>query len=43
LNFEIRHRDIIQKFGRYPHRNGILGRTSTPDEDRFLEKPGSSF
>jgi uncharacterized protein (DUF924 family) len=43
LNFEIRHKDIIQKFGRYPHRNEILGRTSTPDEESFLENPGSSF
>lgn len=36
LNFEIKHRDIIQKFGRYPHRNKILGRVSTEDEVIFL-------
>jgi len=38
LNFEIKHRDIIQKFGRYPHRNKILGRVSTADEIEFLKK-----
>jgi len=43
LNFEIRHRDIIQKFDRYPHRNEILGRDSTADEVEFLSGPGSSF
>lgn len=41
--FEIKHRDIIAKFGRYPHRNGILGRISTPEEVEFLKMPGSSF
>jgi uncharacterized protein (DUF924 family) len=34
------HRDIIEKFGRFPHRNAILGRTSTPDEQRFLDDGG---
>ncbi len=43
LNFEIKHRDIIQKFGRYPHRNKILGRVSTADEIEFLKNPGSGF
>jgi uncharacterized protein (DUF924 family) len=43
LNFEIKHRDIIQKFGRYPHRNKILGRVSTEDEVIFLKAPDSSF
>ncbi len=43
LNFEIRHKDIIEKFGRYPHRNEILGRTSTEEEIAFLKTPGSSF
>ncbi len=38
-----RHRDIIARFGRFPHRNRILGRVSTPDEEAFLESPGSSF
>ncbi|PRC93042.1 DUF924 family protein [Solimicrobium silvestre] len=43
LHFEQRHRDIILRFGRYPHRNAILGRVSTPEEIEFLEQPGSSF
>jgi uncharacterized protein (DUF924 family) len=37
------HRNIIRRFGRFPHRNAILGRTSTPEEDAFLKQPGSSF
>ena len=43
LDFEIKHRDIIQKFGRYPHRNAILGRESTPEELAFLTQENSSF
>lgn len=43
LDFEIRHKDIIEQFGRYPHRNEILGRQSTPQEIAFLMEPGSSF
>ncbi|MDZ7919606.1 DUF924 family protein [Rhodoferax sp.] len=43
LNFELRHKAIIDRFGRYPHRNAILGRTSTPEELAFLSEPGSSF
>jgi uncharacterized protein (DUF924 family) len=43
LKFEIRHKEIIDRFGRYPHRNGILGRASTTDELTFLQQPGSSF
>lgn len=43
LGFEHRHKDIIEKFGRYPHRNETLGRESTADEKAFLEQPGSSF
>lgn len=43
LDFEIKHRDIIVRFGRYPHRNAILGRESTPEELAFLKQPGSSF
>ncbi|WP_228517791.1 DUF924 family protein [Aliidiomarina indica] len=43
LEFEIQHRDIIARFGRYPHRNGILGRESTDEEVEFLTQPGSSF
>lgn len=43
LDFEIKHRDIIQQFGRYPHRNEILKRKSTQAEIAFLMQPGSSF
>ena len=43
LAFEIRHKAIIERFGRYPHRNAILGRLSTPEEQAFLDQPGSSF
>ncbi|HSH57501.1 MAG TPA: DUF924 family protein [Halomonas sp.] len=43
LHFERRHREIILRFGRYPHRNAILGRDSTPEEREFLTQPGSSF
>lgn len=43
LGFEIRHKAIIDRFGRYPHRNGILGRASTAEEIEFLKQPGSSF
>lgn len=41
--FEIKHREIIERFGRYPHRNALLGRASTPAELEFLSQPGSSF
>jgi uncharacterized protein (DUF924 family) len=37
------HRDIIERFGRFPHRNRILGRASTPEEVEFLKEPGSAF
>lgn len=43
LEFEIKHQLIIEKFGRYPHRNGILGRPSTDEEIEFLKQPGSGF
>ncbi|MDD9892593.1 MAG: DUF924 domain-containing protein [Gammaproteobacteria bacterium] len=43
LDFEIRHKAIIDRFGRYPHRNEILGRESTAEEIDFLKQPGSSF
>jgi uncharacterized protein (DUF924 family)/acyl dehydratase len=43
LQFELRHRAIIDRFGRYPHRNATLGRASTAEEMAFLETPGSSF
>lgn len=38
-----RHYDIIVRFGRFPHRNAILGRASTPEEIEFLKQPGASF
>jgi uncharacterized protein (DUF924 family) len=38
-----RHHDVIARFGRFPHRNAALGRTSTPEEIEFLKQPGSSF
>lgn len=41
--FELKHAAIIEKFGRYPHRNSILGRESTPEEITFLKQPNSSF
>jgi uncharacterized protein (DUF924 family) len=43
LDFAIRHRDIIECFGRFPHRNVMLGRQSTDEENQFLKEPGSSF
>ena len=43
LDFERRHRAIVERFGRYPHRNAILGRTSSAEELAFLATPGSSF
>lgn len=43
LRFELRHQAIIERFGRYPHRNAILGRESTPEELAFLSEPGSGF
>lgn len=42
-DFELRHKAIIDRFGRYPHRNVVLGRVSTPEELEFLAQPGSSF
>ena len=41
--YAIKHRDIIQRFGRFPHRNQILVRLSTEEEIEFLKQPGSSF
>lgn len=43
LDYAVRHREIIARFGRFPHRNRILGRVSTPEEIAFLKQPGSSF
>ena len=43
LDSAIRHREVINTFGRFPHRNRIVGRVSTKKEETFLEQPGSSF
>jgi uncharacterized protein (DUF924 family) len=43
LDYAKRHREVIRRFGRFPHRNAILGRTSTPAEAEFLKQPGSGF
>lgn len=43
LDFELKHKAIIERFGRYPHRNAILGRVSAAEEIEFLKQPGSSF
>lgn len=43
VDYARRHHDIIARFGRFPHRNALLGRISTPEELEFLEQPGSSF
>ncbi|MDO4223702.1 MAG: DUF924 family protein [Acinetobacter sp.] len=43
LDFEYRHKVIIDRFGRYPHRNAVLGRVSTAEEIAFLAMPNSSF
>lgn len=43
LRYELLHKAIIERFGRYPHRNEVLGRTSTPEEIEFLREPGSRF
>ena len=42
-DFELRHKVIIDRFGRYPHRNAMLSRQSTEEELAFLAQPGSSF
>ncbi len=43
LDSALRHRAILDRFGRYPHRNAVLGRVSTAEEIEFLREPGSSF
>ncbi|WP_296951725.1 DUF924 family protein [uncultured Massilia sp.] len=43
LDYAHRHRGVIARFGRFPHRNAILGRASTPQEQEFLRQPGSRF
>ena len=41
--YAVGHRDIVERFGRFPHRNAILGRETTPEEAEFLLQPGSSY
>jgi uncharacterized protein (DUF924 family) len=43
VDYELRHKAIVDRFGRYPHRNEILGRISSPEELDFLTQPGSRF
>lgn len=43
VQYALKHREIIGRFGRFPHRNAVLGRPSTPEEVEFLSQPGSSF
>ena len=43
LDYARKHRDVVARFGRFPHRNAILGRASTPEELEFLKQPGSRF
>ncbi len=43
LDYAHRHRGVIARFGRFPHRNAILGRASTPDEEAYLAQPGAGF
>ena len=43
FQYALKHKNIIARFGRFPHRNAILGRKSTKSEIQFLKTPGSSF
>lgn len=43
VEYAVGHRDIVARFGRFPHRNAILGRETTPEEAEFLTQPGSSY
>ena len=43
LDVAQRHRDVVRRFGRFPHRNAVLGRDSTPDEQAYLAEPGAGF
>ncbi|MBM4257252.1 MAG: DUF924 domain-containing protein [Deltaproteobacteria bacterium] len=43
VSYALKHQEIIERFGRFPHRNAVLGRSSTPEEVEFLQQPGSSF
>jgi uncharacterized protein (DUF924 family) len=42
-DYALKHHAVIAQFGRFPHRNKILGRPHTPEEEAFLKQPGSSF
>ena len=42
-SYAVRHMEIVERFGRFPHRNEVLGRPTTPEEAEFLKEPGSSF
>jgi uncharacterized protein (DUF924 family) len=42
-DWAVRHKAVVDRFGRFPHRNAVLGRPSTPEEEAFLKEPGSSF
>ena len=43
VDYAARHRDVIQRFGRFPHRNAVLGRANTPAEEAYLAEPGAGF
>jgi uncharacterized protein (DUF924 family) len=43
LDYAAKHRDLIRKFGRFPHRNAVLGRPSTPEEEAFLKEHGRGY
>ena len=43
LTYALRHQEIVERFGRFPHREEILGRTTNPEEAEFLKGPNSSF
>lgn len=43
LRSAVSHRDVIARFGRFPHRNAILGRRNTPEEEKYLQQPGTGF
>lgn len=42
-DYALRHRQVIQRFGRFPHRNAVLGRSSTPEEEAYLDRGGETF
>jgi uncharacterized protein (DUF924 family) len=43
LRYALLHREVIETFGRFPHRNAILGRRNTPEEEEYLKRPGAGF